>query len=224
VVLLLGIVAAEVAPAPLECLARLYSARAVDGALVLQSGEKLPFDDGRAKTFEDKLARPDLKDMLAIPYPSGPIAPVTVENQDPGRIRVEALFAAQYPKKDLVEVPFLGRTIRVHRKVAGPIANVDKRLARWKKRDARFLLPLGGTVNDRKIAGTDRTSTHAYGIAIDLNPEAAYYWRWEKGGWKNRLPQEVVDAFEAEGFIWGGRWFHFDTMHFEYRPELFQCR
>ena len=29
-----------------------------------------------------------------------------------------------------------------------------------------------------------------------------------------------VDAFEAEGFIWGGRWYHFDTMHFEYRPEL----
>ena len=25
---------------------------------------------------------------------------------------------------------------------------------------------------------------------------------------------------EAEGFIWGGRWYHYDTMHFEYRPEL----
>ncbi|MDD5211432.1 MAG: M15 family metallopeptidase, partial [Sulfuricurvum sp.] len=22
------------------------------------------------------------------------------------------------------------------------------------------------------------------------------------------------------GFIWGGRWYHYDTMHFEYRPEL----
>ena len=38
--------------------------------------------------------------------------------------------------------------------------------------------------------------------------------------WKNRIPQEIVDAFEAEGFIWGGRWAHYDTMHFEYRPEL----
>ncbi|WP_265937085.1 M15 family metallopeptidase [Aliarcobacter butzleri] len=26
--------------------------------------------------------------------------------------------------------------------------------------------------------------------------------------------------FEKYGFIWGGRWYHFDTMHFEYRPEL----
>ncbi|WP_233144810.1 M15 family metallopeptidase [Campylobacter pinnipediorum] len=22
--------------------------------------------------------------------------------------------------------------------------------------------------------------------------------------------------------MWGGRWKHFDTMHFEYRPELFR--
>src|SRR5690242_16362928 len=26
--------------------------------------------------------------------------------------------------------------------------------------------------------------------------------------------------FEQHGFIWGGRWAHYDTMHFEYRPEL----
>src|SRR5262245_1812136 len=26
--------------------------------------------------------------------------------------------------------------------------------------------------------------------------------------------------FEKYGFIWGGHWYHYDTMHFEYRPEL----
>ncbi|MEJ2663631.1 MAG: M15 family metallopeptidase, partial [Spirochaetia bacterium] len=26
--------------------------------------------------------------------------------------------------------------------------------------------------------------------------------------------------FEKYGFIWGGKWYHYDTMHFEYRPEL----
>jgi hypothetical protein len=31
---------------------------------------------------------------------------------------------------------------------------------------------------------------------------------------------EIVAIFERHGFIWGGRWSHFDTMHFEYRPEL----
>ena len=71
-----------------------------------------------------------------------------------------------------------------------------------------------------RTRATDRPSAHSYGIAIDLNDALSDYWRWEKNGWKNRIPQPIVDAFEAEGFIWGGRWFHFDTMHFEYRPEL----
>jgi hypothetical protein len=37
-------------------------------------------------------------------------------------------------------------------------------------------------------------------------------------------PQAIVDAFEAEGFIWGGKWHSFDFMHFEYRPELLICQ
>jgi hypothetical protein len=52
----------------------------------------------------------------------------------------------------------------------------------------------------------------------------ADYWRWSKDTnapiWKNRIPTEIVRAFEHHGFIWGGYWYHFDTMHFEYRPEL----
>lgn len=35
------------------------------------------------------------------------------------------------------------------------------------------------------------------------------------------VPQSLVDAFENHGFIWGGKWNHFDAMHFEYRPEFF---
>lgn len=31
---------------------------------------------------------------------------------------------------------------------------------------------------------------------------------------------EVVSIFEKNGFIWGGKWFHYDTMHFEFRPEF----
>ena len=30
----------------------------------------------------------------------------------------------------------------------------------------------------------------------------------------------IVEIFERHGFIWGGKWYHYDTMHFEYRPEL----
>ena len=31
---------------------------------------------------------------------------------------------------------------------------------------------------------------------------------------------KIVEIFERHGFIWGGKWYHYDTMHFEYRPEL----
>jgi hypothetical protein len=37
---------------------------------------------------------------------------------------------------------------------------------------------------------------------------------------RNRIPWEIVEIFEKYGFIWGGKWYHCDTMHFEYRPEL----
>jgi hypothetical protein len=61
-------------------------------------------------------------------------------------------------------------------------------------------------------------------VSIDLNVALSHYWRWQKPAapiqWRNRVPQAIVDAFEAEGFIWGGRWYHYDTMHFEYRPEI----
>jgi hypothetical protein len=37
-------------------------------------------------------------------------------------------------------------------------------------------------------------------------------------------PQEVIAAFEREGFAWGGKWDFFDNMHFEFRPELFEMK
>lgn len=73
----------------------------------------------------------------------------------------------------------------------------------------------------RKISGTDRLSAHSFGIAIDIHVEHADYWRWSKSGdYRNRIPEGLVAVFEQNGFIWGGCWSHFDTMHFEYRPEL----
>lgn len=40
----------------------------------------------------------------------------------------------------------------------------------------------------------------------------------------DHFPKELVSIFEKHGFIWGGNWHHFDTMHFEYRPEFFALR
>jgi hypothetical protein len=40
----------------------------------------------------------------------------------------------------------------------------------------------------------------------------------------NSHGERLVEIFERHGFIWGGNWSHFDTMHFEYRPELLNPR
>jgi len=86
------------------------------------------------------------------------------------------------------------------------------------------LRPFGGTLCWRNIAATTRLSVHSFGAAIDLN-EALAYWLTDPHpetvpARVLAFPAEIVAAFEAEGFIWGGKWAAFDLMHFEYRPEL----
>ena len=99
----------------------------------------------------------------------------------------------------------------------------------------RYLAPNGGSYVPRCIARTTRLSVHSFGIAFDINPHYGQYWQYGLPGalnergvrerniplvYKNKIPLEIVNAFEKHGFIWGGKWYHFDGMHFEYRPEF----
>lgn len=73
----------------------------------------------------------------------------------------------------------------------------------------------GGIYNYRRIAESRRLSLHAYGAAIDLDPESnslGVPWRAGSG----MMPETVIALFEAEGWKWGGR-FHSrpDCMHFQ---------
>ncbi len=209
-------------PAPLACIVRDYDATArlgEDGwSLVLPSGQAIPYAE--------------VADVYEIPYPHGAIKPVTEVDFDPGRVRIDALMFATYGRSAkevqaaLTPVKIGGKVVLVHKKIAEPLRRVAARIAEAMKHDrtlAPFFESLGGTFNWRKIAGTDELSMHAWAIAIDLDTTRASYWRNDRETnpvWKNRYPQAIVDAFESEGFVWGGRWYHYDTMHFEYRPEL----
>ncbi len=110
--------------------------------------------------------------------------------------------------------------------VAEKLAAVSRELDELPDELLKFLKPSAGTYNCRVIAGTQRTSAHGFGFAIDINDKQANYWRWAKPGpdgvypYKNRIPWEIVEIFEKHGFIWGGKWYHYDSMHFEYRPEI----
>jgi len=88
--------------------------------------------------------------------------------------------------------------------------------------------------NWRNIADVKTRSNHAYGIAIDILPKKLNsletYWLWTKNkkiDWRfvpyskrYSPPEAVIKIFEDYGFIWGGKWAFYDTMHFEYRPEI----
>ncbi len=226
----------EAPPAALLCLQRYYGVqpvREMDHWFArLDRGQLLPYDDGRKKTFGQALAEPDLQDMFSLPYRRGPTAAIRPEGDDPGRVRVEPLFEFAYgrDRPALRRVEFLGQKILLHSRIMGPLARVEERLRRLLLSHPelrRTILPLGGAFARRHIAGTDRASAHSYGIALDISPRRSDYWRWRRvrdlrnGAHADRMPaQAIVDAFEEEGFIWGGRWYHFDTMHFEFRPEL----
>lgn len=212
---------------------------AIEGnAIVWRDGSRSPLDDGRGiKPFADWLAQPDIEDMLQAEYAAGPLTAPPLS--DPGRARNEEFFTRMYGDcrtggvaSNLVEVEWLpkryGKPIRVTRinGVADRITAISRELDLLPRNFDRYLYPPGGTYVCRDVAGTALRSAHGYGIAIDIAVAPSDYWRWAaaKGAepplWRNRIPDEIVAIFEKHGFIWGGKWRHFDTMHFEYRPEL----
>ena len=172
--------------------------------------------------------------MFALPYRPGPPAAQPALNEDPGWIRFEPFFRKMYGdctrgevKRHLRAVRWLGGgTVEVTTVTASPTASkMWSGTSRLPDTLKSFLVPSAGTFNCRPIAGTKRWSMHAYGAAIDIGTRFADYWRWARpsGGaipYANRIPFEIVEVFERHGFIWGGKWYHYDTMHFEYRPEL----
>jgi hypothetical protein len=204
--------------------------------LVMRDGQKIIYDDGRTKSFEEKLQHADLKDMLSQLYKPGKPSAVTPPDQDPGRIRVGAFFNAVYGatagqvQGNLVPVNFAGvrASFNSQNGAAAALGRVGEKLSQVIASNPGrrgYVFPLAGTYNRRSIAGTERLSPHSWGIAIDLHK--GNYWRWGKNVGPMELlalqaeyPLEIVKAFEEQGFIWGGKWYHYDVMHFEYRPEL----
>jgi len=213
----------------------------IDGnELVWRDGTRMQIDDGiAAKTFGAKLDRPDIKDMFSMRYPLGEQGVPPKVDFDPGRIRYEALFRKMYGDckasgfmRNMVDVTWLphkdGKVVKFNKVngAAAALQKVSSELDDLPDRFLTYLRPTQGTYNCRDIAGTSRQSAHGLGIAIDIASAHSYYWRWarlDKEGripFRNETPWEIVRIFEKNGFIWGGKWYHYDTMHFEYRPEI----
>jgi hypothetical protein len=215
-----------------------------ENTIYFKDGSTLPFDDGqKSKSGSQLINQPDVEDQFFYQYYPGKID--YNRNQDAGRIRNEAFFKKIYGqseaavRKNITEIVWcprnIGQKIKVTRK-----NGVDKKfMAVSEELDAlidqhpkykNYITNIGGTFVWRMINGTNRLSMHSFGMTIDINTKYSDYWQWSckctdeekeiSSVYTNKIPYEIVAIFEKHGFIWGGKWKHFDSMHFEYRPEL----
>jgi hypothetical protein len=209
------------------------------GIVRLPSGETVAFAPPRDVAPAERLIDATIGDQFVYTYPLG----FTLEARrqpfhDPGRLRSDAFFRALYfdsaaeTRASLTAVRFEGARVATVFRVTQALcvhvqldAALNEIEALGPAFDIYFTNP-GGSFNWRMIAGTTRLSVHSFGIAVDLNTALGGYWRWsgaaegEAAAYDNKIPEEIVRAFERYGFIWGGKWHHYDGMHFEYRPEM----
>jgi hypothetical protein len=205
------------------------------------------------KSGSEKLNNPELIDQVKdVHYITGVQENINPQD-DPGRVRYEPFFRKMYGnsedevEKNLVEIRWMPKvfgkkryklmvtTVNGVNKKLKAISQELEKLVKQKLEYKVYLAKPGGTFKWRHIANTSRLSAHSFGMTIDINTDYSDYWQWdleEKNisvaedapiAYKNRIPWDIVLIFEKHGFIWGGKWKHYDTMHFEYRPELL-CR
>jgi hypothetical protein len=147
-------------------------------------------------------------------------------------------------ERHLVQITFLGKRVTVHEMITVPLRRVQNRICNLAVSDSAvqsFVNSLSRVDGYywRDIRDRTTRSFHSYGLALDLLPEGwnrkIVYWNWQRqsdpDGWmltplakRWAPPQSVIQAFESEGFIWGGKWSIWDNMHFEYRPELIEYK
>ncbi len=139
----------------------------------------------------------------------------------------------------VVRMEVAGFTVTVHERLAEPLSLVSEELRALRVADPAVGAFLKGLTemngyNYRYVEGTRSRSFHSYGLAVDLVPRSYggkhAYWMWAMSKVRDfwtvpyerrwMVPASVVEAFERNGFVWGGKWLFFDTMHFEYRPEI----
>lgn len=227
--------AADSIPQGAAILMRVYPQQVVgyeDNSLLMADGTRIVYDDGLNKDFETMLDNSDAEDMFSMTYDRQSDQPAYLA--DAGRSRCEALFKSMYGhsatqvQQKFSTVEWFGQRLKFTavNGAADSLRAVAAEMGRHP--ELTKYLKQASTFYWRAVRGAKRQSAHSYGIAIDVNTSYSNYWLWTNPGaketdrlkYENRMPQQVVEIFERHGFIWGGRWYHYDTMHFEFRPEF----
>jgi hypothetical protein len=206
--------------------------------IYFKDGSKLIYDDFKQKNEQELINSPDIEDMFEYEYNKWQGAKLP-QYFDPGRIRNEEFFkkiyghsqvSVQKKLKTVVWCPKLSSQkiqITTVNNINEKIDSISREID-FHPEFKKYIQNIGGTFNWRNIKGTKRLSMHSFGMTIDINVKYSNYWQWDANStmenvkltYTNKIPIKLVKIFEKYGFIWGGNWYHYDTMHFEYRPEL----
>ena len=208
-----------------------------DNKIIFSDKSNLIYDDFKNKTNQELLNNPDIEDQFKFVYNKA--NKNLIQKEDAGRIRNEAFFKKIYGnsksevESKMTEIIWCPKLVNQNIKVTtvNGIDKIVKKLSAELDNNPEFkkyINAIGGTFSWRKISGTNRLSMHSYGMTIDINVKNSNYWQWDCKckneevtlSYRNQIPLKLVSIFEKYGFIWGGNWKHYDTMHFEYRPEL----
>jgi len=233
----------------LTCLATAYPehllAPTSSRSLESRHGQTYPFDpQATYQHFEDELNKADLYSQIRQHYALGRLNSAPARQSDSGRLRHQPLFLDMYGHSaskvaaNLVSIFWTPCRCELQFSKINGAAYALEAVGQAIEQAglSRYVSQPIGTFNWRNIAGTQRLSMHAFGIAIDfqLPGSLGRYWKWdlalhqhkhEKDWYPSEILQDealnrIVSIFESHGFIWGGKWWHYDSIHFEYRPEL----
>ncbi len=117
-----------------------------------------------------------------------------------------------FKRRNIVEIDFLGRAMFVHRRVQRHFLRLERLFeARAPEYAAAVAtgIPDDWSYLNREVRGEAFKSTHAFGIAVDVNALTNVL------GTSGDMPLDVVLQWEVEGGDWGGDWSRSDPMHFE---------
>jgi hypothetical protein len=219
-------------------------APADDDVVFYLGGRAIHFQDGRMLD-PDRAANDDECDPIFYRYPLGSLTEPPVAPDEPPRYCTDVLEALWGSTESEIRrhgssVTFLDHRMFVNDLLIEPLGAVERDIANAAARDplvAEWIAELDITYSFsyRGIAGSPTRSQHSWGMAVDFVPTSYdgrhVYWRWSRVYNRNdwdRIPLErrwsppggVIEVFERHGFLWGGKWAHFDVIHFEYRPEI----
>ena len=168
--------------------------------------------DGIWGSISTKAAREHLLDLMPNPlnpWPKSDQASLRAFYGPPG---TESILVGM-PVPEGVIVKYEGKqvqTIRCHAKVAASLSRVLKEIS---KIAPGILLQYAGCYNNRSVRGGSTPSLHAYGAAIDFDPDNnGNHTHWPTGA---TMPIEVMECFAREGWLAAGAFWNRDAMHFQ---------